>query len=148
LSVLESLQSRVNEGLKAGRKQEVRVLRMLVSELKRVAKDSGRELGADEELKVLHKERKRRVESIEAFKAGGRDDLVAEEEFAMGLVEELLPRQLDEGELTVLVDRCIAEVGAGSLKDMGAVMSRLMQQAGSQVDGAAASRIVKERLSG
>lgn len=138
----------MNEGLKAGRKQEVRVLRMLVSELQRAAKDSGRDLDADEELKVLHKERKRRLESIEAFKAGGRGDLVVEEEFAAGLVEDLLPRQLDEGELTTLVDRCIAESGAESLKDMGAVMSRLMQHAGSQVDGAAASRLVKERLSG
>lgn len=148
MSVLETLQARVNEGLKAGRKQEVRALRMLVSELKRAAKDVGRELDADEELKVLHKERKRRLESIEAFRAGSREDLVAEEEFAVGLVEDLLPPQLDEGELIALVDRCIAESGAGSLKDMGAVMSRVMQEAGSRVDGATASRIVKERLSG
>lgn len=148
MSVLESLQSRVNQGMKAGRKQEVRVLRMLVSELKRSSKDLGRELDSAEELKVLHKERKRRIESIEAFKAGGRDDLVADEEFALGLVEELLPRQLDGTELIALVDRCIADMGAGSIKDMGAVMSRLKQEAGPQVDGAAASRIVKERLSG
>ena len=148
MSILESLHTRMNESLKAGRKQEVRVLRMLVSELQRAAKDSGGDLDADEELKVLHKERKRRLESIQAFKAGDRGDLVDEEEFAVGLVEELLPRQLDEGELTALVDRCIAESGAESLKDMGAVMSRLMQPAGSQVDGAAASRLVKERLSG
>jgi uncharacterized protein YqeY len=121
---------------------------MLVSELQKAAKDSGRDLDAGEELKVLHKERKRRLESIEAFRAGDRDDLVVEEEFAVGLVEELLPRQLDEVELTALVERCIAESGAESLKDMGAVMSRLMQRAGSQVDGAAASRLVKERLSG
>lgn len=148
MSVLESLQARVNEGLKAGRRQEVRALRMLVSELKRAAKDVGRELDPDEELKVLHKERKRRLESIEAFRSGSRDDLVAEEEFAMGLVEDLLPQPLDEGELSALVDRCIAESGAGSLKDMGAVMIRIMQEAGPRVDGATASRIVKERLSG
>ena len=148
MSILESLHTRMNESLKAGRKQEVRVLRMLVSELQRAAKDSGRDLDAGEELKVLHKERKRRLESIEAFKAGDRDDLVAEEEFAVGLVEELLPPQLGGEELAALVDRCIAESGAGSLKDMGAVMSCVMQHAGSQVDGAAASRLVKERLSG
>jgi uncharacterized protein YqeY len=148
LSILETLQARVNDSLKAGRKQDVRVLRMFVSELQRAAKDSGHVLDEDEELKVLHKERKRRLESIEAFEAGGRDDLVAEEEFAVALVEGFLPRQLDEAALTALVDRCIAETGASSPKDMGTVMSRLMQEAGSQVDGKTASRIVRERLSG
>lgn len=148
MSILETLQARVNDSLKAGRKQDVRVLRMFVSELQRAAKDSGHVLDEDEELKVLHKERKRRLESIEAFKAGGRDDLVAEEEFAVALVEGFLPTQLDEAALTALVDRCIAETGASSPKDMGTVMSRLMQEAGSQVDGKTASRIVRERLSG
>lgn len=148
MSILESLQSRANDALRGGRKQEVRVLRMIISELKSAAKDGGGELSPDDEIKVLTKERKRRLESIEAFRGGGREDLVAEEEFAAGLVQELLPAQLDEAELTSLIDGLIAETGASSPKDMGAVMSRLKQAAGSQVDGKVASRIVKERLSG
>ncbi len=148
MSILEELQSRANDALRAGRKPEVRVLRMLVSELKSAAKDAGAELSAEDEIKVLTKERKRRLESIEAFRAGGREDLVAEEEFAAGMVEELLPPQLGEAELTSLIDRFIVELGASSLKDMGAVMGRLKQEAGAQVDGKIASRIVKERLSG
>lgn len=148
MSILETLQSRANNALRAGRKQEVRVLRMIISELKSAAKDGGGELSPEDEIKVLAKERKRRLESIEAFRGGGREDLVAEEEFAAGLVEELLPAQLDEAELASLIDRLIAEAGASSPKDMGAVMGRLMQEAGPQVDGKVASRIVKERLSG
>jgi uncharacterized protein YqeY len=148
LSILETLQTRANDGLKAGRKQDVRVLRMFISELKRAAKDSGQELDEAEELKVLHKERKRRLESIDAFKAGGRDDLVAEEEYAVALVDEFLPKQLDEAALIELVDRVIAETGATSPKDMGTVMGRIMQEGGSQVDGKVASGIVRERLSG
>lgn len=148
MSILEALQSRVNEELRAGHKREVRVLRMLVSELKSAAKDAGADLSADDEIKVLTKERKRRLESIEAFRAGGREDLVAEEEFAAAIVQELLPPQLDEADLVRLIDRLIAETGASSPKDMGAVMGRLKQEAGAQVDGKTASRIVKERLSG
>jgi len=138
----------VNDSLKGGRKQEVRVLRMLVSEIQLAAKDSGHELDAEEELKVLRKERKRRLESIEAFRAGGREDLVAGEEYAAGLIEELLPRQIDQAELTALVDRIIQETGASTPKEMGAVMAVVMREAGGRADGKIASQIVKERLSG
>lgn len=148
MSILETLQARANDALRAGRKQEVRVVRMLVSELKSAAKAAGADLDHDDEIRVLTKERKRRLESIEAFRAGGRDDLVAEEEYAVGVVEALLPAQLGEAELTALIDRLIGELGASSPKDMGAVMGRLKQEAGAQVDGKTASRIVKERLSG
>lgn len=121
---------------------------MFIAELKSAAKDAREDLSEDDEIKVLSKERKRRLESIEAFRAGGREDLVAEEEFAAALVQELLPAQLDEAELTTLIDRLITEAGASSPKDMGAVMGLLKKEAGARVDGKTASRIVKERLSG
>jgi len=148
LSTLSLLQERVKHALKGGRKQEVRALRVLVSEIQLAAKDSGHELDTEQEWAVLRKERKRRLESIEAFRAGGREDLVAAEEYTAGLIEELLPKQLDPDELAALVDRIIAETGVSTPRDMGAVMNAVMREAGGLVDGKSASRIVKERLSG
>lgn len=138
----------MKDALKHGRKQEVRALRVLVNEIQLAAKDSGHELDTEQEWAVLRKERKRRLESIAAFRAGGREDLVAAEEYTAGLIEDLLPKQLDDDELTALVDRAIQETGASTRKDMGAVMSQVMRDAGGLVDGASASQIVKERLSG
>jgi uncharacterized protein YqeY len=98
------------------------------------------------ELAVLRRELKRREESIEAFRTGGREDLATHEEFAVGIIEGLLPKQMDEAELSALVERAVAETGASSLRDMGKVMAAVMAQGGVRVDGKLASRLVKERL--
>jgi uncharacterized protein YqeY len=99
------------------------------------------------EMAVLRRELKRRDESIEAFRAGGREDLALHEEYAARIIEGLLPKQMDEAELAALVDRIIADSGAVSARDMGKVMAAVMAQGGVRVDGKAASRLVKERLS-
>ena len=80
-------------------------------------------------------------------RAGGREDLAAHEEFAAGIIEELLPKQMDEAELSALVDKAIAETGATSTREMGKVMAAVMAEGGVRVDGKLASRLVKERLS-
>ena len=147
MSILTDLQESVKEALKAGDKDRVAVVRMVVCELQNEAKRSQKELGHDAELAVLRRELKKRQESIEAFRAGGRDDLVKFEEFAVGIIEGLLPKQMDEVELLGLIDRVIAETGASSAKEMGKVMSAVMAQGGVRVDGKMASRLVKERLS-
>lgn len=134
--------------LKAGRKDEVGSLRYLISELQKAAKDGHGALEADEELKVLRRERKRRQEAMDAFRAGGRDDLAAQEEREAGLIDEFLPTRLGPEAASAMVDQVIAESGAASLKDMGRVMSLLMERAGGQLDGKEASRMVKERLGG
>lgn len=147
MSMLSSLQGSVNEALKAGDKERVAALRMIVCELQKEAKQAGHELDEAAELLVLRRELKRRQESIEAFRAGGREDLIAHEEFAVHIIEGLLPQQMDEAELAGLVDRAIVDTGATSARDMGKVMAAVMAQGGVRVDGRLASRLVKERLS-
>lgn len=147
MSVLCGLQESVKSALKAGDKKRVTALRMVVCELQNESKRTRTELDEDAELAVLRRELKRRQESIEAFRAGGRDDLAEHEEFATRIIEDLLPKQMDEAELSGLVDRVIAETGATSARDMGKVMSAVMAQGGVRVDGKLASRLVKEHLS-
>ena len=147
MSFLEQLQARVKEAMKAGRKEEVGSLRLLISEIQKAAKDARHELDADAELQVLKRERKRRVEAAEAFAGGGREELAAHEKREVVLIDEFLPRQLDEAALVALIDDTIAELRATSPREMGKVMSAVMAKAGAQVDGKLASRLVKERLS-
>lgn len=147
MSKLSELQESVKAALKAGDKERVTALRMVVCELQNASKTARGDLDEAAELAVLRRELKRRQESIEAFRAGGREDLAAHEEFAAGVIEELLPEQMDEARLLRLIDRVIAETGAASARDMGKVMSAVMAEGGVLVDGKLASRLVKERLS-
>jgi uncharacterized protein len=148
VSLATDLQERTKAAMKAGRKQEVGALRLLVSELQKAAKDKGTDLSPDEETKVLRREHKRRLESAEAFEAGDRPELEAKERFEAELIEGFLPQQFDEEQLAALVDQVITETGASSPREMGRVMNEVMQRGGSQVDGKKASQLVKERLSG
>ena len=147
MNLLEQLQARVKEAMKAGRKEEVGSLRLLISEIQKAAKDARHDLDADAELQVLKRERKRRVEAAEAFADGGREELAAHETREAVLIDEFLPSQLDEAALVALIGDTIAELGATSPREMGKVMSAVMAKAGAQVDGKLASRLVKERLS-
>jgi len=147
VSILSELQNSVKTAMKAGDKERVAALRMVVCELQNEAKRTRQELDEGAEFAVLRRELKRREESIEAFRAGGREDLAAHEEFAAHLIEDLLPKQMDEAELSGLIDRVIADTGASSARDMGKVMSAVIAQGGVRVDGKQASRLVKERLS-
>ena len=147
MSILSELQESVKIAMKAGDKERVTALRMVVCELQNASKQARAELDETAELAVLRRELKRRQESIEAFRAGGREDLAAHEEFSARIVEELLPEQMDEAQLLELIDRVISDTGATSARDMGKVMSAVMAQGGVTVDGKLASRLVKERLS-
>lgn len=147
MSVLSELQEAVKVALKAGDKERVAALRMVVCELQNEGKRARVELDETAELAVLRRELKRRQESIEAFRAGGREDLAAHEEFAAQIIDGLLPKLMDEAELSSLIDRVIADTGATSAREMGKVMAAVMAQGGVRVDGKVASRLVKERLS-
>lgn len=147
MSLLEQLQDRTKAAMKGGRRGEVAALRLLVSELKRSGKDEGRELTEEEELRVLRKEKKKREESAEAFRSGGRAEAAEKEEIEVALIEEFLPRRMNEAELVQLIDQVIAETGASSPKQMGQVMGLVMERGGVGVDGKTASRLVKEKLS-
>jgi uncharacterized protein YqeY len=147
VSILEGLQESVKAALRSGDKERVTILRMIVNELQKEAKQTRRDLDESAEQAVLRRELKRREESIQAFKAGGRDELAAHEELAVGIIEELLPKQMDEAELSALIERALAETEATSAREMGKVMAAVLAEGGGRVDGKLASRLVKERLS-
>ena len=121
-------------------------LRLLLSSLRSAEKELQRELSEDEELQVLQRERKRRIEAADAFRAGDREEQAEKEERELDILEEFMPTPLSEDELEQIVDDAIAETGATSLRDMGRVMADVMPQVAGRADGSAVSQIVREKL--
>lgn len=141
MSVLEQVRADAVRALKAGDKSLAAALRLLVSELQKDAKE-----GSGDELAVLRRERKRRLDAAEQFEAGGRLELAQQEQREAEMITAYLPAELDD-ELQEIVRAAVAEVGASSPKDMGAVMKAVMAKASGQVDGKRASAAVKAALS-
>jgi uncharacterized protein YqeY len=141
MTLLEQVQSDTTAALKAGEKERVSALRMIVSELQKAAKE-----GKDDEVAVLQRERKRRVESAEAYREAGREDLAAGEEREAAMIEQYLPEQLSDEDLRAIVGDVVAETGAASPKEMGQVMSRVMPKVEGRADGKRVSAVVKELL--
>jgi uncharacterized protein YqeY len=121
-------------------------LRLILASLRSAEKDLQRPLSDDEELQVLQRERKRRVEAAEAFRKGGREEQAAGEDAELAVLEEFMPTPLDESELEEIVDDVIAEVGATSLRDLGRVMADVMPQVAGRADGSTVSQLVREKL--
>ncbi|MBA2357612.1 MAG: GatB/YqeY domain-containing protein [Actinobacteria bacterium] len=121
-------------------------LRLILSSLRSAEKELQRPLSDAEELQVLQRERKRRLEAAEAFEAAGRDEQAASEEAELEVLEEFMPPPLGEEELERIVDDAIAETGATSLRDLGRVMADVMPQIAGRADGSAVSQLVREKL--
>jgi uncharacterized protein YqeY len=121
-------------------------LRLILSALKSAEKELQRPLHDDEELQVLQRERKRRLEAAEAFRNGGRAEQAAAEEGELAVLEEFMPEPLSEDEIEEIVDDVIAEVGATSLRDIGRVMADVMPQISGRADGSVVSQLVREKL--
>ena len=121
-------------------------LRLILSSLRSAEKELQRPLSDDEELQVLQRERKRRLESAEAFRAAGREEQAQAEEGELAVLEEFMPAPLSEDEIEDIVDDAIAEVGATSMRDLGRVMADVMPQIAGRADGSAVSQIVREKL--
>jgi uncharacterized protein YqeY len=141
MSLLEQIQADVKDAMKAGEKQRVHALRLVVNELQKAAKENG----ADE-LDVLQRERKRRFEAAEAYRDGGRTDLAEAEEQEAELIRGYMPEQLSDEELNAIVGDAVAESGATSPKEMGKVMALVMPQVKGRADGKRVSNAVKEKL--
>ena len=141
MSVLEQVQADVRTAMKAGDRARAGALRMIVDSLQKDAK-----LGEDDEVAVLQRERKKRVEAAEAYENAGRAEQAASERFEAELIEGYLPQQLSDEELAALVDAAVAETGASEQKQMGQVMSALMPKVGGRADGKRVSAAVRERL--
>ncbi len=132
----------MTSAMKAGEKQRVGALRLVLSELQKAVKEGG----SDDELAVLRRERKRRLEAATQFRDGGRPELAEQEESEARLIEGYLPAGLDDAELESIVDAALAETGASDVKDMGQVMKVVMAKAGGRADGKRASALVRQAL--
>jgi uncharacterized protein YqeY len=146
MSLIEELEGEVKEAMLARDGDRRDALRLILSSLKSAEKDLQRELTEDEELQVLQRERKKRVEAMEAFRDAGRDEQADHEEFELEILEEFMPEPLSEDEVERIVDDAIAENGATSLRDLGRVMADVMPQIAGRADGSTVSQIVREKL--
>ena len=127
--------------MKAHEKERVGALRLVLSELQKAVKE-----GSDDELAVLRRERKRRLEAASQFRDGGRPELAVQEEAEAELIAGYMPAELSDEELDSIVTAAVAETGASSPKDMGQVMKVVMAKAGGRADGKRASARVREAL--
>jgi len=141
VSALEQAQADVRTAMKAREKERASALRLIVDSLQQDAK-----LGKGDEVAVLQRERKKRVEAAEAYEGAGRTEQAAAERFEAELIEAYLPQQLSDEELAALVDEAVAETGATEQKQMGQVMSALMPKVGGQADGKRVSAAVRQKL--
>jgi uncharacterized protein YqeY len=146
LSLVERLEGEVKDAMLARDALRRDALRLILNSLRAAEKDLQRPLSDDEELQVLQRERKRRNEAAEAFRAGGREEQATQEEAELAILEEFMPEPLSEEELERIVDDAIAETGATSLRDMGRVMADVMPQVAGRADGSAVGQIVREKL--
>jgi len=141
MSVLEQIQADVRTAMKAGERERAAALRMIVDSLQQDAK-----LGKGDEVAVLQRERKKRLEAAEAYAEADRGEQAGAERFEAELIEAYLPAQLSDEELAGLVAEAIAETGASGQKQMGQVMSALMPKLGGRADGKRVSTAVREKL--
>jgi uncharacterized protein len=146
VTLISELEDEVKDAMRSGDAARRDALRLILASLKSAEKDLLRPLSEDEELQVLQRERKKRVEAAEAFRSGGREEQAQQEESELAILEEFMPEPLSEDELERIVDDAIAENGATSLQDLGRVMADVMPQVAGRADGSAVGQLVREKL--
>ena len=142
MSLLESVQHDVASALKAGDRERVHALRLIANELQRAVKENG----TADELEVLQRERKRRLEAADAYREGDRPDRAAAEQREAEIIESYMPEQLSDEELGAIVGDALAETGASSPKEIGRVMAVVMPNVKGRADGKRVSAVVREKL--
>jgi uncharacterized protein YqeY len=142
VAVLEQIQQDVTAALKAGDRERTGALRLIANELQKAAKE-----GQADEVAVLQRERKRRIEAADAYREAERQDLADAEEREAAIIEGYMPEQVSDEELRAIVGDAVAESGASSPKEMGKVMSAVMPQVKGRADGKRVSAVVQELLS-
>lgn len=141
MQIQQQIKADLQNAMRAGERDRVGALRMVLSELQKAAKD-----GSTDELAVLRRERKRRLEAAEAFSSGGRDDLAGAERGEAELIGAYLPPELSDGELQELVEHAVRESGAAGAKDMGIAMRQAMAAVDGRADGKRVSGLVRAAL--
>jgi uncharacterized protein len=140
VSIADRIRADVTSALKAGERDRVSALRLVLSELQKAAKEGG------DEITALRRERKRRLDAVDQYQAAGRDDLAEREQQEAGLIEAYLPPELSETELDEIVSAAVGETGASSAQEMGRVMGVVMPRVGGRADGKRVSAKVREAL--
>jgi uncharacterized protein len=141
MSISEQVRADMTSAMKSADRERTGALRLVLSELQKAAKD-----GDTDELAVLRRERKRRLDAAEQFRGGGRPELADKEESEAELIQTYLPAELDDAELQRIVSEAIAETGASEPKDMGQVMKAAMARIQGRADGKRVSAQVREAL--
>jgi uncharacterized protein YqeY len=146
MSLVDRLEDELRQAMLARDDTRRDALRLVLSSLRGAEKELQRPLHDDEELQVLQRERKRRLEAAEAFRGGGREEQAEQEEAELRVLQEFMPEPVGEEELEEIVDSAIAEVGATSMRDFGRVMADVMPQVSGRADGSTVSQLVREKL--
>jgi uncharacterized protein YqeY len=141
MTLVDRVKQDLTSAMKAGEKDRVGTLRLVLSELQKAAKEGG-----DDEVAVLRRERKRRHESASAFRDGGRPELADAEDAEAEIISGYLPAELSDEELRGIVAAAVAETGASSPKDMGQVMKAAMPRVAGRADGKRVSALAQEAL--
>ena len=146
MSLIVEIEEQLREAMLGGDAERRDTLRLVLSSLRSAEKDLQRPLSDEEELQVLQRERKKRIEASEAFRSAGREEQAAKEDSELDVLEEFMPDPISEEDLEEIVDNVIAEVGATSIRDIGRVMADVMPQVAGRTDGSAVSQLVREKL--
>jgi uncharacterized protein len=146
MTLIVRIEDELKQAMRAGDTARRDALRLILNSLRAASKELRRDLHEQEELQVLQRERKRRIEAAEAFRAGGREEQAQQEEQELAVLEEFMPAPLSEEDLEEIVDDVIAEVGATSIGDLGRVMADVMPQVAGRADGAMVGQLVREKL--
>ena len=146
MSLIARLEGELEQAMKERDAERRDALRLILSSLRSAEKELQRPLHDEEELQVLQRERKKRIEAADAFRAAGREERADAEEAELEVLEEFMPEPLSEDELEEIVDDAIADTGATSLRDLGRVMADVMPQIAGRADGSAVSQLVREKL--
>ncbi|MGO9248070.1 MAG: GatB/YqeY domain-containing protein [Solirubrobacteraceae bacterium] len=143
MAIADTIKDDLQGAMRAGDKERVGALRLVLSELQKAAKE-----GSDDELAVLRRERKRRLEAARAYREAGREDLAEGEEAEAKLIAGYLPAELSDEELAEIVERAVRDSGAESPKDMGRAMGAAMAAVDGRAEGGRVSGLVKAALGG
>lgn len=140
------LQEDLKSAMRAGDTTARDTIRYTMSSLKNARIDKGGPLAPQEAIAVLQRDAKRRQESIDQFRAAGRDDLVEKEEAQLAVLKRYLPEELSDDEVAAIVAEAIAETGASSPKDLGKLMPVLIQRAAGRADGKRLNEAARDAL--
>jgi uncharacterized protein YqeY len=146
MSLKGTITDDMKSAMKAGDKDRLKVVRLILAAIKQVEVDSRKELDDAGVLGVLDKMVKQRRDSVQQFEKGGRDDLASIEQAEIGVLEAYLPARMDDSELDALIDDVISATGAESIRDMGKVMGAIKAKAAGRADMGAVGARVKARL--